>query len=257
MDPENMIKSSEEAAVESVSNPETAADLTRGMKLTGTIGQVELYGALLNIGLDRRAILHKSRVNPKPTGRLKDALKVGDELTVYVELVDKASGRPVVSMFEPPKLDWSDIKIGQLYEGTVEKLEQFGAFVNIGAEKEGLVHVSQLSHDYIKHPSEAVNVGDTIEVRVVGVNKQRQRLDLSVKAVNMIEEAAEGEESEEDIVILGSMEIALRQAMGGGEGPGADDSRRARGKRKNRKGKRPDQDALLRRTLKMGQELEE
>ncbi|MBK9052128.1 MAG: S1 RNA-binding domain-containing protein [Chloroflexi bacterium] len=59
----------------------------------------------------------------------------------------------------------------------------FGAFVDIGAEKEGLVHISELSHDYVKHPSEAVRVGDEVSVKVLNFSKRKRRINLSVKAL--------------------------------------------------------------------------
>jgi uncharacterized protein len=74
-----------------------------------------------------------------------------------------------------------DLSEGMVLEGTVRNVVDFGAFVDIGVKHDGLVHISQLTDKYIKHPMEAVAVGDIVKVRVIGIDKARERVSLSMR----------------------------------------------------------------------------
>ena len=73
-------------------------------------------------------------------------------------------------------LDIKDLKEGMILKGTVRNVIDFGAFVDIGVHQDGLVHISQMSEKFIKHPLEAVSVGDVVEVRVLGVDEKKNRI---------------------------------------------------------------------------------
>ena len=77
-----------------------------------------------------------------------------------------------------------DLKEGMILKGTVRNVIDFGAFVDIGVHQDGLVHISQMSEKFIKHPLEAVSVGDVVEVRVLGVDEKKNRISLSMKGLN-------------------------------------------------------------------------
>ena len=81
-------------------------------------------------------------------------------------------------------LDIKDLKEGMILKGTVRNVIDFGAFVDIGVHQDGLVHISQMSEKFIKHPLEAVSVGDVVEVRVLGVDEKKNRISLSMKGLN-------------------------------------------------------------------------
>lgn len=252
-----------EAGVEAEesTHPHAVADLERKMRLKGTVSRLELYGAFIDIGVGTNAILHISKL-PERVNRISDVLNVGDEVTVWILKVDRRKDQVTVTMMEPLAVEWGDLKIGQVYDGKVTRLERFGAFVDIGAEKEGLVHISELSHDFIKHPSESVKTGQEIDVQVLGFSKRKRRIDLSRKAllaapelaVEEVEEEAVEEEEEE---LPTAMEMALRRAMttttpseSVGEHPPQKET--AIGEND-----RSEQDDILSRTLKLGQEANE
>ncbi len=86
-------------------------------------------------------------------------------------------------MIKPLELEWREIEADMVIKGKVTRLEKFGAFVDIGAERPGLVHISEMTHDYIKDPSEVVKVGDEIEVKVLSVNRQKRQIKLSMRAL--------------------------------------------------------------------------
>ena len=80
-------------------------------------------------------------------------------------------------------LDMKDLKEGMTLQGTVRNVIDFGAFVDIGVHQDGLVHVSQISDRFIKHPSEALKVGDVVTVRVLSVDLQKKRISLTMKGL--------------------------------------------------------------------------
>ena len=164
------------------STPTSIAELQPKMQLTGIVKRLELYGAFIDLG-GMSGLIHVSKLGGEQVNRVSDVLKEGDEVTVWVEKVDPERNQVMLTMIPPLAVDWGDLQTDQPYTGTVTRLENFGAFVNIGAEREGLVHISELSHNYVKHPSEVVKVGDEVEVKVLGFNRRKRRIDLSMKAL--------------------------------------------------------------------------
>ena len=241
-----------------VAEVNTIGDLEPKMKMTGTVERLELYGAFVDLGVGTSAILHISKMG-KRVNRVSDVLTVGDEVSIWVESVDQEKGQITVTMQEPLAVDWSDLQVGQTYDGTVTRLEKFGAFVDIGAEKEGLVHISELDHEYVKHPSEAVKVDEVIQVRVLGFSKRKRRIDLSRKALLQspeseleIDSVDLEEEEEEEVTLPTAMEIALRRAMD--DGDEAQTKKKKSGSAARSQQKREQQDDILSRTLKLSQD---
>jgi predicted RNA-binding protein with RPS1 domain len=119
-------------------------------------------------------------------------------------------------MIEPLALEWREIKKGDVVKGKVVQLEKFGAFVEIGAERPGLVHVSELAHGFVRTVEDAVSIGDEVEAQVLDVSRRKRQIKLSMKALQMdpaklaVELEADEEENEP---VPTAMEIALRRAM--------------------------------------------
>lgn len=80
-------------------------------------------------------------------------------------------------------LDMKDLKEGMILKGTVRNVIDFGAFVDIGVHQDGLVHISQMTDRYIKHPLEAVSVGDIVDVKVLEVDMKKKRISLTMKGI--------------------------------------------------------------------------
>ncbi|MBK7216314.1 MAG: S1 RNA-binding domain-containing protein [Candidatus Promineofilum sp.] len=192
------------------SAPTSFADLTPKMQLAGTVKRLELYGAFIELGPGLNGLIHVSKLGGEQVNRVSDVLKEGDQVMVWVEKVDPERQQVMLTMVPPLAVDWTDLQTDRPYTGKVTRLETFGAFVNIGAEREGLVHISELSHDYVKHPSEVVKVGDEVEVKVLGFNRRKRRIDLSMKA--LIEKP--------------TMEMAQSQGQGQYQSPSRSEGRR-------------------------------
>ena len=125
---------------------------------------------------------------------IKDYKKLAEELGIgEITLHDiiKELGRPGRDPREDmPKpilrsdvLDMKDLKEGMILKGTVRNVIDFGAFVDIGVHQDGLVHISQISDKYIKHPLEVVSVGDVVDVKVISVDLNKKRIGLSMRGI--------------------------------------------------------------------------
>ncbi|HRE46371.1 MAG TPA: S1 RNA-binding domain-containing protein [Aggregatilineales bacterium] len=187
------------------------AELKTKAKLQGKVTRLELFGAFVDVGVGVDGLVHISQIREEPVKNVNDALTVGQEVTVWVRKVDTNAERLDLTMIEMPGLLWNELAIGQTYSGTVVRLEKFGAFVDIGAERPGMVHVSELASGYVSSPEEIVKVGDTVTAKVIKLNKGKKQIDLSLKALEeKIEMPVEETPSEKP---LSAFEIALRRAM--------------------------------------------
>ena len=81
-------------------------------------------------------------------------------------------------------MELKDLKEGMELTGTVRNVIDFGVFVDIGVHQDGLVHISQISDGYIKHPSDVLKVGDIVKVKVLGVDTIKQKISLSMKTTD-------------------------------------------------------------------------
>lgn len=126
--------------------------------------------------------------------KIKDYKKMAQELGVgeltlqdIVKELEKPARDPRDEMPKPilrtDVLDMKDLKEGMILKGTVRNVIDFGAFVDIGVHQDGLVHISEICERYIKHPLEAVSVGDVVDVRVIGVDMKKKRISLSMKGI--------------------------------------------------------------------------
>jgi transcriptional accessory protein Tex/SPT6 len=161
---------------------------------------------------------------------------VVDEVTQAVE-----TERPAAA---PHRLRLDDLKPGMVLAGKVKNIAKFGAFVDVGAEQDGLVHISALSDDYVKRVEDVVRVGDQVQVTIVEVDKDRKRLSLSMKGQSQPAQAEDYGEPEEQFP--SAMEVALRQAL---EGKARQERHKERRKRE-----RAEQEDILARTLKLHRE---
>ncbi|HEY68344.1 MAG TPA: 30S ribosomal protein S1 [Thermoflexia bacterium] len=225
-------------AEEMTSQPQSITDLQPKMRLQGTVKETQLYGAVVDIGLEYDGVVHISQLSPEHINRVTDVVQPGDSVTVWVTKVDPAQGRVGLTMIRPPKVDWHELAEGQTHTGTVTRIESYGAFVDIGAERPGLLHVREMSAGYVRHPSELVQIGEEVEVRILKLDRRKRRIDLTMMGIE-----PEVEDEPEDEPIKTAMEIALERAQ----------ARRREPERRHEKHPRPDlseREDILLRTLK-------
>lgn len=189
-------------------------DLEPAQKFTGVVNRIELFGAFVDIGTEVPGLLHISQLKRGHVNRVEDEIKEGDEIEVWIQKVDPSQKRLELTLIKPVSLRWNKIKVGETLQGEVVRIENFGAFVDIGAERTGLVHVSEMGDEYVKDPHEIVKVGQEVSVTIVEVDQKKKQIRLSMKSA--AEELTDlDEETEEPIPT--AMELALRQALDGDE----------------------------------------
>jgi ribosomal protein S1 len=190
------------------------ADLKPKMELRGTVKKIIVSGAFVDIGVGQDGLLHISQLSTESVKNVSDVLKEGDEVTVWVRKIDPAQGRIDLTMVRPLGMAWNEIRVGQVLSGKIVRVEKFGAFVEVGAERPGMVHVSELTSGYVNAPQDVVKVGDDVQVKVIKVNPKRKQIDLSMKA---LEEPVQMAQDDDDESVPTAMELALRRAMQGTE----------------------------------------
>lgn len=182
-----------EKAEQEIVDEAKALGLTLKEQFKGKVIKLAPAGALVEIGKEKPAVLHISEI-ARPEGKencnnTDELLTVGDEIDVYVKRVK--DGLVQLTMNKPLDLEWREIKKDMVVKGVVTKLEKFGAFVEIGAERPGLVHISEMAHSYVRQPSDVLKEGDAVEAMVLEVNKRKKQIKLSMKALQPEPEASE------------------------------------------------------------------
>jgi len=150
-------------------------------KLSGKVLKTTLAGALVDVGQSIPGVIHISQLSKDAINKVDDVVKEGQMVDVWVRRVKK--DRIELTMIQPLALEWKEIEPDMVVKGKVVRLETYGAFVDIGAERPGMVHVSELAHGYVKIPNEIVKEGDEIEAKVLDVDRKKKQIKLSMKAL--------------------------------------------------------------------------
>lgn len=150
-------------------------------KVSGKVIKTTLAGALIDIGQSIPGVIHISQLSAEPVNKVEDVVQEGQTVDVWVRRVKH--DRIELTMIEPLGLEWREIKPEMIVKGKVVRLVTYGAFVDIGAERPGLVHVSELTRGYVKSPNEIVKEGDEVEAKVLDVDRRKRQIRLSMKAL--------------------------------------------------------------------------
>lgn len=150
-------------------------------KLSGKVLKTTLAGALVDIGQSLPGVIHISQLSENPVNKVEDVVQEGQDVEVWVKRVRK--DRVELTMVEPLAYEWKELKPEMVVKGKVVRLESYGAFVDFGAERPGLIHVSELAHGYVKTASEVLKEGEEVEAKVLEVDRRKRQIRLSVKAL--------------------------------------------------------------------------
>lgn len=153
-----------------------------GKQYKGVVKSLTSFGAFVDLGgVD--GLIHISELSNTRISHPSEVINVGDEIEVYIKELNKEQNRiSLVKEFKEQKAAefWEGAEVGKKYTGVVKSLTSFGAFVDLGGV-DGLVHISELSWQRIKHPSEVINVGDEIEVYIKEMDKEAGKISLGYK----------------------------------------------------------------------------
>ncbi|WP_026570110.1 MULTISPECIES: 30S ribosomal protein S1 [Sediminibacillus] len=180
---------------------EILQSLEEGQVLEGTVQRLTDFGVFVDIGgID--GLVHISQLSYQHVEKASDVVEEGQKINVKVLSVDRDNERISLSLKETLPGPWDGIEEkvqpGSVVSGTVKRLVNFGAFVEVFPGVEGLVHISQISNQHIGTPQEVLDVGQEVQVKVLDVNEQDQRMSLSIKELERDQDQAELKQYEKE-----------------------------------------------------------
>ncbi len=163
---------------------ELFSSLQVGQKVTGSVRSIAPFGIFIDLGgID--GLVHKSELSWNKVNNPEAGYKVGDEVEAEVIDINHERGRISLSIRRLQPDPWestvADFKVGDIIDGTVTKLVNFGAFVRVREGLEGLIHISELSHQRVAHPGDVVHEGQVLKLKIISLDSERHRLGLSLK----------------------------------------------------------------------------
>ncbi|MGA3030990.1 MAG: 30S ribosomal protein S1 [Candidatus Limnocylindrales bacterium] len=163
---------------------ELFSSLQVGQRVTGTVRSIAPFGVFIDLGgID--GLVHKSELSWNKVNNPEAGYKVGDQVEAEVIDINHERGRISLSIRKLQPDPWhstvADFKVGDVIDGTVTKLVNFGAFVRVRDGLEGLIHISELSHQRVAHPGDVVHEGQTLKLKIISLDSERHRLGLSLK----------------------------------------------------------------------------
>lgn len=202
LDPENNRVILSRKAVEQAENDVKKASLldslNEGDVIKGKVARLTNFGAFVDIGgVD--GLVHVSELSHEHVQSPEDVVSVGQEVDVKVKSVEKDSERISLSIKDTLPTPFENIKgkfhENDVIEGKVIRLANFGAFVEIAPGVQGLVHISEIAHKHIGTPSEVLEPGQQVSVKILGIDEENERISLSIKATLPNEDVIESDES--------------------------------------------------------------
>ena len=186
-------------AATAAARAEVFGKLAAGDVVTGKVARITSFGAFIDLGgVD--GLVHLTELSHERNVSPKSVVTVGEEVEVKILDLNEEEGRVSLSLKATTPGPWDGVEQklakGDVVEGTVKRLTDFGAFVEVLPGIDGLVHVSQISHKRIENPKEALKVGQEVKVKVLEVNADAERVSLSIKALEERPAQEEGQKEE-------------------------------------------------------------
>ena len=201
-----------------------------GTQLKRAVRNLTAYGAFVELEEGIDGMIHVSDLSwTRKINHPSELLKKGQEVDAVVLGIDKANQRISLGVKQLETDPWKEIeskyKVGDLVKGTVSKIANFGAFIELPGAIDGLVHISQISEDRVEKVKDVLKPGQEVEARVIKIDKTERRLGLSIKATDYSEEALRKEsealesvKSGEDMVSFGAALTAAEEEYRPGQG---------------------------------------
>lgn len=176
--------------------------LNEGDIVKGVVARLTSFGAFVNLGgID--GLIHISELAHHRVSNPAEILSVGESVNVKILKIDSEKGRLSLSLKATIPSPWDGIEekaaVGTVLKGTVKRLTDFGAFLEIFPGVEGLVHISQIAHDHVENSKEKLKLGDIVEVKVLELIPERRRIGLSMKALKTAKENPSNVEKEIEV----------------------------------------------------------
>lgn len=157
--------------------------LKPGRAFTGRVTRVEPNGVYVDIDAPVEGFVPASQIRKEGRVDPIGSFQVGDTVEVWVIHASRRERRLRLTMIPPPSLRWEDLKVGERVRGKVTRIEKFGAFVDIGAERDALIHISEFGIRNLKDPAEVLQEGQEIEARIILVDPEKKQIRLSLRGL--------------------------------------------------------------------------
>ncbi len=157
--------------------------LSVGMEIDGVVRRVAEFGAFIDIGVGTDGLVHISELSIGRVGKVSDRLKEGDPVKAWIKELDRDRNRISLTLIEPGTKTIRDLQEGDLVKGTVTRVVPSAAFLDIGIGRDAMLHIREMSDSFVRRVEDVANVGDELEVKVLSLDRRRQRIDLSLKGL--------------------------------------------------------------------------
>lgn len=167
-------------------------NIKEGDRRTGKVTRITNFGAFVDLGSGIEGLIHVSELSWNRVKHASELLKEGDEVEVLVTKVDPAAKRLSLSLKQLQEHPWyqaaKNFSEGEVYPGTVVRLESFGAFIRLAPGVEGLAHISQLAEKRVNNPAEVLSVGQEVQAKILKIDRPNRKISLSLKQVTADQE---------------------------------------------------------------------
>lgn len=157
--------------------------LTVNQEVVGRVRRLADFGAFIDIGVGTDGLVHVSEISQKRINKPSDVLKLGQQVTAWIKELDKEHNRISLTLIPPETPTLRNLAPGDVVTGRVTRVENYGIFVDLGVGYDGMVHVKEMTHGYVKHPGDLVKIGDEVQAQVLDVRRRRGQIDLSMRAL--------------------------------------------------------------------------
>jgi len=186
--------------------------LSVGMEIEGVVRRVAEFGAFIDIGVGTDGLVHISELSTGRVGKVSDRLKEGDPVKAWIKELDRDRNRISLTLIEPGTKTIRDLQEGELVKGIVTRVVPYAAFLDIGIGRDAMLHIREMSDSFVRRVEDVANVGDELEVKVLSLDRRRQRIDLSLKGLRPEEAVMAAPE------LVVTEEMGERPRTGGGRG---------------------------------------
>ena len=167
-------------------------NIKEGDRRRGKVTRITNFGAFVDLGSGIEGLIHVSELSWNRVKHAGELLKEGDEVEVLVTKVDPAAKRLSLSLKQLQEHPWyqaaKNFNEGEVYPGTVVRLESFGAFIRLAPGVEGLAHISQLAEKRVNNPAEVLSVGQEVQAKILKIDRPNRKISLSLKQVTADQE---------------------------------------------------------------------
>jgi len=196
------------------------AEIEEGKKYAGIVKSIANYGAFVDIGgLD--GMIHITELSWSRVRHPSEVVQIGDKVEVYIKSFDRERRRVALGYKDESANPWmkfmTDAAVGDIVDVKILNMTPFGAFAEIVPGVDGLIHISQIVDKKISKPSEVLNIGDTVQVKITGINAEAKQVALSMRALNEPDPEPEVEpetETELELEVVGDGGAAERSEPG-------------------------------------------